>query len=79
MGSQGKGLGDKTAPVGVGLLDGEGGSPGHVSIEEGGADSVEGGGLSLGSKSSNASLKKARVWVNPVPEKFTICCLTRMI
>ena len=32
--------------MGVGLLDGEGRGPGDVPIEEGGADSVEGHGLS---------------------------------
>ena len=45
MGSQGEGLGDKSAPGWVGLLDGEGWGPGDVTVVEWGADSVEGHGL----------------------------------
>ena len=46
VGSQGEGLGDKSAPVWVGLLDGEGWGPGDVTVEEWGADSIEGHSLS---------------------------------
>ena len=42
MGSQGESLGDKSAPVWVGLLDGEGWGPGDVTVEKRSADSVEG-------------------------------------
>ena len=42
MGSQGEGLGDESAPVWVGLLDGEGWGPGDITVEEWSADSVEG-------------------------------------
>ena len=45
VGSQGEGLGDKSAPVWVGLLDGEGWGPGDITVEEWGADGIERHGL----------------------------------
>ena len=59
MGSQGEGLGDKSTPVGVGLLNGEGWGPGDVSVKEGGSEGVGGHGLSQAQnhKGDEASLK----------------------
>ena len=55
VGSKGEGLGDQTTPGRVGLLDGEGWGPEDISVEEWGADSVEGSSLN-GSKGGKAGL-----------------------
>ena len=59
--SKGELLGDDSVPVGVGLLDGEGGVAGNVAVVEWSADSIEGHGLGGEGSKTGLKLNKLKV------------------
>ena len=82
MWSKGKLFGNNSVPVGIGLLNGEGGCAGNISIKEWGSNSIEWYGLSGQSheKGHKANLKVIHKHLNlQVRLANTFDALTRMI